>query len=133
MTTKPDDGPTRVGQHLAARRNELDLTQGEVARRVGVTVTSVSAAERGKSTIMRGKRRSWEQALRLKAGTLNRAYNDGTDLEPADAPTEPPYADMSNPKEAAVWALDLPASDRIEIIDAVRARAAQQNNHRRTG
>lgn len=125
MSPTPD-APMPVGEQLKARREALDLTQGGLASLVGVTVTSVSSAENNRSTISRGKRPLWERALQLKAGTISAAYRDGTRLEPAESSAaEPPYADMTDPKEAAVWALDLSVSDRIEIIDAVRARAAQ--------
>ncbi|MFE9296557.1 helix-turn-helix transcriptional regulator [Streptomyces niveus] len=126
MSQDPDP-PMPVGEQLKARREALDLTQGGLASRVGVTVTSISSAENGRATISRGKRPLWERALQLKTGTISAAYRDGTPIEPSD-PTagEPPYADMSDAKEAAVWAMDLSVSDRIEIIDAVRARAAQQ-------
>ncbi|MFD3483818.1 helix-turn-helix transcriptional regulator [Streptomyces sp. NPDC058665] len=128
MSPTPDT-PMPVGEQLKARREALDLTQGGLASLVGVTVTSISSAENSRSTISRGKRALWERALQLKTGTISAAYRDGTPLEPAESTGPafaPPYADMNDPKEAAVWALDLSVSDRIEIIDAVRARAAQQ-------
>ncbi|WP_381797221.1 helix-turn-helix transcriptional regulator [Streptomyces niveus] len=127
MSPTPDT-PTPVGEQLKARREALDLTQGGVASLVGVTVTSISSAENNRAQISRGKRPLWERALQLKAGTISAAYRDGTPLEPADSTgaAGEPYADMNDPKEAAVWAMDLSVSDRIEIIDAVRARAAQQ-------
>lgn len=123
--------PTPVGAQLKERREELDLTQGALAAQVGVTVTTVSSAENGRSTISRGKRPLWERALHLAAGTISGAYKHGTPLEPAETSTAaPPYADMTDPKESAVWAMDLSEADRIEIIDAVRARAAQLRQRR---
>ncbi|MGW6309176.1 helix-turn-helix transcriptional regulator [Streptomyces niveus] len=123
MSPTPDT-PTPVGEQLKARREALDLTQGGVASLVGVTVTSISSAENNRAQISRGKRPLWERALQLKAGTISAAYRDGTPIEPAAVTeTAPPYADMSDAKEAAVWAMDLSEADRIEIIDAVRARA----------
>lgn len=129
MTTSAESPPT-VGQQLQQRREALDLTQGALAGRIGVTVTSVSSAENDRATIRRGKRSEWEQALHLKPGTISRAY-DGSEIEPLDSTAESPYADMNDPKEAAVWALDLSEADRIEIIDAVRARAGQQRPNQR--
>ncbi|MFE9886245.1 helix-turn-helix domain-containing protein [Streptomyces scopuliridis] len=125
MSPTPDS-PTPVGQQLKAWREKLDLTQGALASLVGVTVTSISSAENSRSTISRSKRPLWERALQLKPGSISAAYNDGTPLEPARTPADPPYADMNDAKERAVWEMDLSVADRIEIIDAVRARAAQQ-------
>ncbi|RDG34674.1 helix-turn-helix domain-containing protein [Streptomyces corynorhini] len=125
MSPTPDS-PTPVGEQLKARREKLDLTQGSLASLVGVTVTSISAAENSRSAISRSKRPLWERALQLKPGTISAAYNDGTPLEAAQTLTDLPYADMSDAKERAVWEMELPVADRIEIIDAVRARAAQQ-------
>jgi len=129
--TSPENPPTSVGQQLKARREALDLTQPALAARVGVGPSTISLTERDRTEIQRGKRPLWERALRLQPGTISRAYKDGSPIEPADATTETPYADMTNPKEAAVWAMDLSESDRREIIDAVRASAAQQRSHLR--
>ncbi|MGW6603293.1 hypothetical protein [Streptomyces sp. NPDC055036] len=119
--------PTSVGQQLRARRVQLDLTQGALAGLIGIDSSTVSVTERDRTEIQRSKRAAWERALRLRAGTISAAYTQGTPLEPADTTaSEQPYADMTDPKEAAVWAMDLSEADRIEIIDAVRARAAQQ-------
>lgn len=122
--------PTPVGEQLKTRREELDLTQGALAAQVSVTVTTISSAENGRSTISRSKRPLWERALRLAPGTISRAYKDGTPIEPAETPVEPPYANLADPKERAVWEMDLPETDRREIIDAVRAAAAQRDTRR---
>lgn len=118
-----DDAPLRVGQQLASRREELDLTQGALAGLIGITVTSVSAAERARATISRSKRPLWEQALRLKPGTISRAYREGTALEPA-TPAQPeperPYADMSDRLERTAWEMPLSVEDRKLIIDMLR-------------
>lgn len=128
MNESPDDIPSQVGQQLAKRRDELDLTQDALARRIGVTVTSVSAAERGRSTIIRSKRATWEQALGLKAGTLTRAYRDGTPIEVLDRPEEPEiYADLSDKHERAVWEMErLSEEDRRTMIDILRAGRAEE-------
>lgn len=125
--------PPPVGQRLAQRREELDLTQEALARLIGITSATVSATERGRTEIQRSRRAAWERALQLVPGSITRAYKDGTPLEPADVPAEPPYADMSDPVEAAVWGMELSVADRIELIDARRARVAQQRQHRRHG
>lgn len=119
--------PTSVGQQLRARRVQLDLTQGALAKLIGIDSSTVSVTERDLTEIQRSKRGAWERALGLTPGTISAAYGKGTSLEPAATTVAaPPYADMTDAKEAAVWAMDLSEADRIEIIDAVRARAAQQ-------
>jgi transcriptional regulator with XRE-family HTH domain len=130
MSQTPDP-PTSVGQQLRARREDLDLTQGALAKRIGIDASTVSVTERDRTEIQRSRRAAWERALQLASGSISRAYKDGVPLEGAETTADPPYADMTSPKEAAVWAMDLPEPDRIEIIDAVRALAAQQNNDRR--
>lgn len=115
----PPDAPhQRVGQQLAARRDQLDLTQDALGRRIGVTSTSVSNAERGRNEITRSKRSKWEQGLRLKPGTLGRAYRNGTPLEPLD--DDEIYADLNDPYERAIWEMDLSEDDRRTIIDLLR-------------
>ncbi|MGW1324828.1 helix-turn-helix domain-containing protein [Streptomyces antibioticus] len=127
-----DDAPLRVGQQLASRREELDLTQGGVASQVGITVTSVSAAERGRTTISRSKRPLWEQALRLKPGTISRAYRDGTDLEPAPEPAAQPapYADMADRLERTAWELPIGVEERRIIVDLLREAKAEGRRER---
>ncbi|MDN3021572.1 helix-turn-helix transcriptional regulator [Streptomyces sp. S.PB5] len=128
-----DDAPLRVGQQLSGRREDLDLTQGAVAAEVGITVTSVSSAERGRATISRSKRPLWERALRLKPGTISRAYRDGTDLEPApevEAQSEAPYADLSDHLERTAWEMPLSVEDRKLIVDMLRQAKAQGRSER---
>lgn len=128
-----DDAPLRVGQQLASRREELDLTQGALSGLIGITVTSVSAAERGRATISRSKRSLWEQALRLKPGTISRAYRDGTALEPAPIPEaqpEPPYADMADRLERTAWEMPIGVAERKLIIDMLREAKAQGRRER---
>ena len=134
MSEPEPDTPTKVGQQLAARREELDLTQAVLAARIGITTTSVGAAERGRSAIIRSKRAAWERALHLRPGTLSRAYREGADLEPLDTPTaEQPYADLSDRYERAVWEMtQLSEADRKEMIDMLREgkeRRRQRSPH----
>lgn len=129
--TASDDDPMRVGKQLARRREDLDLTQDALARQVGITVTSVSAAERGRATISRSKRPLWEQALQLGAGTLTRAYRDGSDLEPLPPPEpERPYADMSDRLERTAWEMPLDVEQRKLIIDMLREAKARGREDR---
>lgn len=131
--TPSDDSPRRVGPQLAQRREDLDLTQDAVSRQVGITVTSVSSAERGRTTISRSKRPLWEQALQLAPGTITRAYRDGTDLQPAPPPGSPqeqPYAEMSDRLERTAWEMPLPVEERKLIIDMLREAKAQGRKER---
>lgn len=128
MTTPPGDAPTRVGQQLARRREALDLTQIALAATIGITSTTVSATERGRTTISRSKRSLWEQALQLRQGTITRAYREGVDLEllPAvESPPEKPYADMSDRLERTAWEMPLDVEQRKLIIDMLREAKAQ--------
>lgn len=112
-----------VGQQLAARRMALDLTQQLAADRIGIRSTAVSAAERGLNQIQRSRRGDWERVLRLKPGSISRAYATGAPLEPADTPGDqgpPVYADLSDPHERAIWETDIPEEQRRDIIDMLR-------------
>jgi transcriptional regulator with XRE-family HTH domain len=122
-----DESPTPIGQQLARRREELDLTQQALAQRVGISVNSVSAAERGRATISVGKRPAWEAALELRRGTLGRAYRDSTDLEPAtgSAPQEELPYDPTDVMEAHLWKSAAPESIRRRLIRDYRRALAE--------
>lgn len=107
-----------VGQQLAARRDQLDLTQEALARRIGITATTVSNTERGRTEITRSKRSKWEQALRLKPGTIAAAYRGNVPLEPLG--DEEIFADLADPYERAIWEMDISEDDRRIIIELLR-------------
>lgn len=115
----PGDSPTAVGQQLAQRREELDLTQETLARRIGITAASVSNSERGRTEITRSKRAKWEKALRLMPGTISQAYRTGTPLARLD--TDEFHVDMTDQYERAIWELDIDEDDRRMIIELLRA------------
>lgn len=119
--SQPAAAPTPVGQQLATRRDELDLTQEALARRIGITSATVSATERGKTEISRTKRTAWEQALSLKAGTIGRAYRDGTPIEAAPEAETPPYANLDDPHERAIWDMRISEDDKRTLIDILRS------------
>jgi transcriptional regulator with XRE-family HTH domain len=123
--------PTSVGQQLARCREELDLTQEALARRIGIATPTVSVTERGHTEIRLSKRPAWEKALGLKAGTISRAYRDGTPIELADITTEPPYADLSDRYERAIWEMALSEDDRRTLIDLLRKGREQDERGRR--
>ncbi|MET9089650.1 helix-turn-helix transcriptional regulator [Streptomyces sp. NPDC004237] len=116
-----------VGEQLARRREELDLTQEVLARRIGISTPTVSVTERGHTQIRVSKRSSWESALGLKAGTIGRAYRDGTPIELAqtDAPPGAPYADLTDRLERTAWEMPLPVEERKLIVDMLREAKAQ--------
>lgn len=129
MSQNPEP-PDSVGQQLRRRRESLDLTQPALAGRIGIDPSTVSATERDKTEIQRGKRAAWEKALNLKPGTITRAYADATPIEPADTPSEPPYADLSDPHERAIWEMNISESDRRDMIRLVRLGREQENRRR---
>ncbi len=121
MSESPAGTPP-VGEQLARHREQLDLTQGALAQMIGISVTSVSSAENGRSTIRRGKRSDWEQALRLRPGTLSRAYERGSPLEALDPPTEASLTpDLADARERTIWDMNISESDRLTMINLLRA------------
>lgn len=103
--------PAAVGRQLAQRRDDMDLTQDQLAERIGVRARTISAIERGTNAIQRGNRPAWEKALGLKAGTISRAYNEGAAIEVAGrGEQEPTSAEESDAEGDAVDAM----LDRIE-------------------
>ncbi|GHI91686.1 helix-turn-helix domain-containing protein [Streptomyces olivaceus] len=115
-----------VGQQLARRRKQLDLTQQMAAERIGITSTTVSAVERGLNEIQRSKRADWERGLDLAAGSITRSYEDGAPLQPA-APARATPAPSSDPDEKVVWDMNIPESYRRDIIEILRS-AKRGNN-----
>ena len=106
----------KVGRQLARRREDLDFTQEGLAKRIGVAARTVSAVERGVNVIRLGKRPMWEEALRLRAGTISRAYRDGSAIEPTSTTSEP---EPSEPGETPMeeWTLE---DTRAAIADLQR-------------
>lgn len=134
--SEPTPDPTAVGQQLARRREELDITQDALARRIGITTASVSAAERGKSVISRGKRPGWERALHLKPGTLGRAYREAGELEVLDTPTveHRPIPDLSDRDERVLWEMSgVSEETRRTLIEVLRRDREHNSAARRTG
>lgn len=85
MTSRQSsDHRVGVGSQLRKRREDLGLTQAQVAETASVSTRSVGLAENGQATIQLRKRRSWEAALHLRRGTITRAYRDGTPFDLVD-------------------------------------------------
>jgi transcriptional regulator with XRE-family HTH domain len=125
MSPSPER-PHSVGQQLRHRRESLDLTQPALAGRIGIDPSTVSLTERDKSEIQRGKRAAWEKALKLRPGTISRAYADGTPIEPAPDTETPPYANLADDHERAVWEMNISEDDRRTLIDILRADRQKQ-------
>lgn len=90
-----------VGSMLAARRDDLDLRQSDLAAYLDIAARSVSAVERGEHGIRRGTRHKWEEGLQLVRGTINAAYANGSALDPLAVPAhlgDGPFSD-------AEWAI----------------------------
>ena len=114
--TAPDPSPADVGRQLLERREDLDLTQQELAQRIGISARTVSAVERGVNQITKSRRGDWERALELKPGTISRAYRDGSRLEPAE-----PYAHISDVRITTTRA---PAEDEDDEDPKMKRAAA---------
>jgi transcriptional regulator with XRE-family HTH domain len=114
----PSPSTPTVGQQLARRREELDLTQDALARLIGITAPTVSVTERGHTEISRGKRPAWERALQLRPGTISQAYRDGSPIE--RAAEQPVYANLADPHERAIWEMKISEDDRRTLIDILR-------------
>lgn len=120
-----------IDHAMNARRLDLRLKWKDVTARAGISPQTLSKIRTlgtvGVNPLIIAK---VEDALRWESGSLQ-ALTDGGTPTPKRPAEQDIYADMTNPKEAAVWAMDLSESDRREIIDDVRARAAQQRSHLR--
>jgi len=119
-----------VGQQLQARREDLDLTQGEVGQRVGIRGETVSAIERGRNAISRSKRAAWEVVLRLKPGTITRAYKDGTPIEAASGDGEDPLDRLD--RLYREWKEDPSRRGRlISMLEKAEADTEEEDPHDR--
>lgn len=118
--------PAAVGQQLAQRRTDLDLTQDQLAERIRVRARTVSAIETGKNSIQRSSRSTWEQALRLKPGTISRAYSEGSPIEvsgPEDRDT-PVHPSSELSVEQAVSQLKSELAELREEVNALKQEKA---------
>lgn len=129
MTTP--ETPTSVGKQLKARREALNLTQAVLAALVNVDAGSVSGAERDTREITRGKRASWENALRLVPGTITRAYQEGTAIEVLDNAVPEVDANLDDEVERAALALNVTAAEKQMLIGLYRAALARASSRRR--
>lgn len=87
----PSAGSRRVGAAYAARRQELGLTQREIARKGIITASSLIAFEKGRSWPRERTRATLEEIVRWPAGTLAGIAAGGDIPGTSGAPSgEPP-------------------------------------------
>jgi transcriptional regulator with XRE-family HTH domain len=63
MTSISDSGKKRLGERIRKARLDADLTQGQLATRIGISQNAVSNVETGLSTIDAPDLVVWAQAL----------------------------------------------------------------------
>ncbi|WP_344286947.1 helix-turn-helix transcriptional regulator [Streptomyces synnematoformans] len=73
-----------VGRQLRNRRLFLNLAQDDLAGRIGIRTKTVSNVENDRSRITLSRRGDWERELLLKPGTISRAYEADSPIEPLD-------------------------------------------------
>jgi transcriptional regulator with XRE-family HTH domain len=83
-----DTGAVRAGRAVAARRQELELTQRSLARDKIINASALIAFEKGRSWPRRTTLDKLEKALNWPPGTITR-IRDGASLAPARAPGGP--------------------------------------------
>ena len=134
----PDPSPLDVGRQLQQRREELDLTQQQLAQRLSISARTVSAVERGLNQITKSKRSLWEEVLGLVSGTISRAYRDGSPVETAPARAgEPPGGghvldpDAERRRFAKQVAAELVADIESGLEEAIMQRLAEMEERQR--
>jgi DNA-binding XRE family transcriptional regulator len=107
-----DPGVVRAGRAVAARRNELELTQRSLARDKIINAGTLIAFEKGRSWPRRGTLSKLEAALNWPPGTITRIRNG--------APGAPGVTEASTGGLAPVPAA--PREDATEVLtDTVQA------------
>jgi transcriptional regulator with XRE-family HTH domain len=90
-----DPGVARAGQAVAARRNELEITQRSLAKDKVINAGTLIAFEKGRSWPRRGTLAKLERALQWSPGTIARIRSGSAVAAvtaPATAPTAVPAA-----------------------------------------
>lgn len=90
-----DPGVARAGQAVAARRNELEITQRGLAKDKIINAGTLIAFEKGRSWPRRGTLAKLEKALQWSPGTIARIRSGSAVIPiagPATAPAEKPGA-----------------------------------------
>ncbi|WP_082983073.1 FHA domain-containing protein [Mycobacterium sp. 1423905.2] len=80
-----DPGVARAGQAVAARRNELEITQRGLAKDKVINAGTLIAFEKGRSWPRRGTLAKLEKALQWSPGTIAR-IRSGSTVAPITAP-----------------------------------------------
>jgi transcriptional regulator with XRE-family HTH domain len=116
-----DASPADVGRQLAQRRDDLGLTQDQLAKCLPISARTVSAIERGVNAIQKGNRREWERVLKLKPGSIGRAYTTGAPIEVLDDAD-----DSSGGPEPTVAELAAQVAELTAKVEAVLRRLNDQ-------
>lgn len=101
------------GARVAQRRNELGLSQKDLAKAAGMGQQNISAIENG-TTVRPGRLRELAAAL-----NVNEAWLLGEELDPSPPPAE---RQATPSKAAAAFALfeQLPPPHQAWVLDAIR-------------
>lgn len=99
-----DPGVVRAGRAVAARRNELELTQRSLARDKIINAGTLIAFEKGRSWPRRATLNKLERALNWAPGTITRIRN-GAPGTPSTSPTPTGGPVAPNPGEEATEVL----------------------------
>ena len=108
----------RLGAHIKQARTEAGVSQGALAKALGMEQTSVSQWETGKNLPSVERLRQVEQALDLPPGTLTRELGF---IPVPGAETAPPIKSVRRP-QAVEDRLDLLEAKLLEVLEALRQR-----------
>ena len=97
-----------TGTRIRTRRQQLRLTQAELARRIGVHESTVLNWEKGRHFPSR-----WQGAVEAELG-----------ISLTEPESEEVYTD---PVERAIWELDLSREVRLDFIAQLRARRREHS------
>lgn len=116
-TRDPTDIDKLVSERILARRNELDMSQPELAERVGVTFQQVQKYENGKNRISAGRLYEVAKALGV---TIPFFYETAPRLMQARRGVAEEQAEFGGPDTGEELEL-LTAFRRIELANARKA------------
>lgn len=107
----------RLGAALAAGRKHMDVTQVDMAARIGVTRGPIQAIERGDVSRMTPTIRAYAEAIGWDKGSV-RAVLEGGDPTFVERPPETPPVGPDNPNvENVRYATGMPDRIALELQD----------------
>lgn len=124
-----DPGVARAGQAVAARRNELEITQRGLAKDKIINAGTLIAFEKGRSWPRRGTLAKLEKALQWSPGTIARIRSGSAVVPingPSTAPSEMPGA-ADEPTESLTDTVRAPLmAEAVELaMHTITAATAQ--------